>query len=159
MATHLYQLGFTPVQIYAYMGHDLRDELIVRADFVDEEYLYEMSRLLEKYPLNRIEKRGVVNAGGAKGVSRKNTTSVELVLSADSKARGYHVQIRNREYGDRVKMSIRGGIGAAVITTVNEPEPPRSEINITKVTHRQYKKARLSVSKTEMEKGEKEVFT
>lgn len=141
MATHLYQLGFTPLQIYAYMGHDLRDELIERSDFVDEEYLHEMCVLLEKHPLNRMENREVVNAGSAKSVSRKNTTSMELVFPAGSKVREYQVQIRNREYGDRVKVSIRGGAGAVVITSTNEPEPPRSEINITKATHRQYEKA------------------
>ena len=134
--THLFQLGFTSLQIYAYMGHDLRDELIERSD-LDDEILYEMSCLLDNHPLNPKREREVINMTKERSVSRENVTDLELILPAGKK---YQIFVKNRETNDAVEVTIEGGSGTAIITTTNALEPPSAEINITKAIRRYYEK-------------------
>ena len=118
------------------MGHDLRDELIERSD-LDDEILYEMSCLLDNHPLNPKREREVINMTKERSVLRENVTDLELILPAGKK---YQIFIKNRETNDTVEVTIEGGSGTAVITTINALESPSAEINITKAIRRYYEK-------------------
>lgn len=143
-ATHLFHCGFSSLQIYAYMGHDLHDELIERSDFADEEYLYEMSKLLDNHPLNPKQEKELIDMRLEESVVRKNVTRVEFSLPA---GRTFQVFIRNRESGDATNMIIQGGSGAAKITTSNALEPPESEISVAKALQRLYEQERKKLEK------------
>lgn len=143
-ATILYLLGFSLLQIYYYMGHELRDELFDRSDFVDEEYLYEMSLLLDNHPLNPTKARETITLDGETSVVRKNVTSLELVLPA---GKTYNISIRNREAGDSVKTTIQGGAGTATIMATDAFDPPGAEVNVTNAIRRLYEQARKELNK------------
>lgn len=142
-ATILYLLGFSLLQIYYYMGHELRDELFDRSDFVDEEYLYEMSLLLDNHPLNPKKARETITLDGETSVVRKNVTSLELVLPA---GKTYNISIRNRETGDSVKTTIQGGAGMATIMATDAFDPPGAEVNVTNAIRRLYEQARKELN-------------
>ena len=142
-ATILYLLGFSLLQIYYYMGHELRDELFDRSDFVDEEYLYEMSLLLDNHPLNPKKARETITLDGETSVVRKNVTSLELVLPA---GKTYNISIRNRETGDSVKTTIQGGDGTATIMATDAFDPPGAEVNVTNAIRRLYEQARKELN-------------
>lgn len=143
-ATHLFHCGFSSLQVYAYMGHDLHDELIERSDFADEEYLYEMCKLLDNHPLNPKREKEVIDMGVEGNIVQKNVTRVEFTLPAGKR---FQVFVRNRESGDMTNMVIQGGAGTAKITTSNALDPPESEISVAKALQRLYERERKKLGK------------
>lgn len=51
-ATHLYTLGLDAPSIQYYIGHDVESMTARRNDFVNEEKLIQLKRILDKHPLN-----------------------------------------------------------------------------------------------------------
>lgn len=90
-ATHLYTLGFSLTDSQYYMGHALDQTMLNRADFSDDEYLYELYRKLLKHPLNHQEKQYILPKPAQKtGVfyrirSKEPDDPICLHLSSDTK--------------------------------------------------------------------------
>jgi len=53
MASHCFGLGLTPVERQYYMGHKIEDRRYRRCDFMDEDYLYAISKKLDNCSINK----------------------------------------------------------------------------------------------------------
>lgn len=139
MATHLYNLGFSLEQTLYYMGHVLENTELSRADFTDEDFLYEMCVLLENHPLNEPNLDVVINAEKTKSLSYKNLGSATINFPQGTEERHYLVRVKTREPGDPLLIRLNAKEGDIVLTTDSVPEPPQREGYVVKKACNLYK--------------------
>ena len=113
-ATHLYTLGFPTEWSRYYMGHRIEDDDLKRSDFNDEGFLYQMSKLLERHPLNEIE------------------YSPERITVSASDFNHQYVLIENSELNDPMSVSIHCRECSASILIAESIHPLPKEIDITR---------------------------
>ena len=97
------------------MGHLIEDDIIKRADFNDERFLYEMAILLEKHPLN-----------GNKNLPRE----IRVPCTGTSSK---YITIENKEINDPITVTITGEACAADIISAKSNRTLPKEIDITKM--------------------------
>ena len=114
-ATHLYTLGLSIEQSQYYMGHKIENSPLKRADFTDEDFLYEIYELLIKHPLNNFEDKQIDFNGGLLELKNKNTT--KIIISKENTP--CSVSIKTREFNDQTKIIIKGSKDKIEIT--NKP--------------------------------------
>lgn len=139
MATHLYNLGFSLEQILYCMGHALTNTELSRADYTDEDFLYEMCVLQEKHPLNKPDLVTEIHAEKAKSLSYKDLSAATIDFPQGSADRCYLVRMKTREPGDPLSVTLEGGTGEVSLTTDSESEPPRREGHVVKQACELYK--------------------
>ena len=144
MATHLYTLGCSQVQIQYYMGHRLENTDLKRSDFTDEELLYEMSLLLDRHPLNGEGRPYVVVTESAVREDWENVPEVEIKIDAKNCLKKYYLKVSNRELGDPIKLDISGQNCSVELHSTVSMSKLRSEVNITKQINAAYRRERVS---------------
>lgn len=144
MATHLYTLGFSQLQIQYYMGHRLENTDLKRSDFTDEELLYEMSLLLDRHPLNGEGRPYVVVTESAVREDWENVPEVEIKIDAKNCLKKYYLKVSNRELGDPIKLDISGQNCSVELHSTVSMSKLRSEVNITKQINAAYRRERVS---------------
>ena len=142
MATHLYTLGLDMTQIQYYMGHNLEETSLTRADYADEDYLHEIARHLRHHPLNTYAplQRDILTEGGAIA----NDNDVDILLPGDGVTR---VRIVGREWNDPVAVKMTAQ-KACRIQARDSPDltPLRREVNVTRAIHQVYSDQRAAQS-------------
>ncbi len=96
------------------MGHRIEDDDLKRSDFNDEGFLYQMSKLLERHPLNEIE------------------YSPERITVSASDFNHQYVLIENSELNDPMSVSIHCRECSASILIAESIHPLPKEIDITR---------------------------
>lgn len=132
MATHLYTLGFSQLQIQYYMGHRLENTNLKRSDFTDEELLYEMSVLLDAHPLNESDNSRVTLSNLVEREDWENIPEVEIKIDAQGCLKRYYLKVSNRELGDPLKFNVSGQNCSIEVHSTADMEKQGSEVNITK---------------------------
>lgn len=142
MATHLYTLGLDMTQIQYYMGHNLEETSLTRADYADEDYLHEIARHLRHHPLNTYAPlpHEVLTEGGAIA----NDNDVDILLPGDGVTR---VRIVGREWNDPVAVTLAAP-NTCCIKALDSPDmtPLRREVNVTRAIHQVYSDQRAAQS-------------
>lgn len=142
MATHLYTLGLDMTQIQYYMGHNLEETSLTRADYADEDYLHEIARHLRHHPLNTYAPlpHEVLTEGGAIA----NDNDVDILLPGDGVTR---VRIVGREWNDPVAVTLAAP-NTCCIKALDSPDmtPLRREVNVTRAIHQVYSDRRAAQS-------------
>lgn len=142
MATHLYTLGLDMTQIQYYMGHNLEETSLTRADYADEDYLHEIARHLRHHPLNTYAplRQDALPEGGAIA----NDNDVDILLPGDGVTR---VRIVGREWNDPVAVTLAAP-NTCCIKALDSPDmtPLRREVNVTRAIHQVYSDQRAAQS-------------
>lgn len=132
MATHLYTLGFSQLQIQYYMGHRLENTDLKRSDFTDEELLYEMSVLLDAHPLNENGSLCVTLTNLVEREDWGNVPEVEIKIDAQDCLKCYYLKVSNREQGDPLKFNVSGQNCSVEVHSTANTAIQGSEVNIAK---------------------------
>lgn len=144
MATHLYTLGFSQLQIQYYMGHRLENTDLKRSDFTDEELLYEMSALLDTHPLNESGSLCTTLTNSVEREDWDNVPEVAIKIDAQDCLKRYYLKVSNRELGDPLEFGISGQNYSVEVHSTVKMSKQSSEVNITKQINAAYRSAKAS---------------
>lgn len=138
MATHLYALGFSTLQSQYYMGHNMENTPLKRSDFNDEEFLYDIYKLLQNHPLNRTDNLAIKVDNKSKLIE-SNISNVNIDFCTNEHSI-YQLNIQNNEIQNNIKIKFNGAINNITINKAISPKGFDQEINITSEVNKAYNK-------------------
>jgi len=138
MATHLYALGFSTLQSQYYMGHNMENTPLKRSDFNDEEFLYDIYKLLQNHPLNRIN-NPVTKLDNKSKLIENNISNININLNSNGHCI-YQLNIQNNEIQNDIRIKFNGDINNITINKAISPKGFEQEINITSEVKKVYNK-------------------